>query len=210
MHFWTLVHFVPRFDAVIKHTHQRFIARTWNTEDFRYESWQFVGRQEAQKNGEKWVSFNASFNPPCQFFQGFLLFWPSLIFICRKNNNSKLVSQRTLFVHWLSTQTSCKCAYACECDIRKRCCVSTCTLQMSTCMFQLPTCNFAKNPMSTSWQILVWHFKTSTWHFKTSTWYFKTPNMTFQNSEHGVSLGAGHAPATTLWRARASANGCFD
>jgi hypothetical protein len=72
-------------------------------------------------------------------------------------------------------------------------------------------------PMSTSWQNLAWHlktptchFKTSTWHFKTSTWHFKTPNMVFQNSEHGVSLGAGHAPATTLWRARASVNGCFD
>jgi hypothetical protein len=44
---------------------------------------------------------------------------------------------------------------------------------------------------------------------------FQNFNMAFQtsehdvsNSEHGVSLGAGHAPATTLWRARASANGC--
>jgi hypothetical protein len=80
-----------------------------------------------------------------------------------------------------------------------------------------PNLRFCKNPMSTSWQVLAWHlktptwhFKTSTWHFKTSTWHFKTPNMAFQNSEHGVSLGAGHAPATTLWRARASANGCFD
>jgi hypothetical protein len=36
------------------------------------------------------------------------------------------------------------------------------------------------------------------------------PNIAFQNSEHGVSLGAGHAPATMPWRARASANGCFD
>ena len=72
------------------------------------------------------------------------------------------------------------------------------------CMFKTPTWHYdvGKTP--------TWHFKTPTWHFKTPTWHFKTPNMAFQNSEHGVSLGAGHAPATTLWRARASANGCFD
>ncbi len=35
----------------------------------------------AQKNGKKWVSFNASFTPPCQFFRGFRLFRPFLIFI---------------------------------------------------------------------------------------------------------------------------------
>jgi len=39
---------------------------------------------------------------------------------------------------------------------------------------------------------------------------FQNSEHAFQNSEHGDSLGAGHAPATTLWRARASANGCFD
>ena len=66
-----------------------------------------------------------------------------------------------------------------------------------------PNMRFCKNPMSTSWQSLAWHLKTPTWHFKTSTWHFKTQNMVFQNSEHGVSLGAGHAQATTLWRARA-------
>jgi hypothetical protein len=66
-----------------------------------------------------------------------------------------------------------------------------------------PNMRLCKNPMSTSWQSLAWHLKTPTWHFKTSTWHFKTQNMVFQNSEHGVSLGAGHAQATTLWRARA-------
>ena len=39
------------------------------------------GWQKAQKNGKKCVSFNASFTPPCQFFRGFRLFRPFLIFI---------------------------------------------------------------------------------------------------------------------------------
>ena len=83
--------------------------------------------------------------------------------------------------------------------IRKRCCVSTCMLQMPTwhvpapsmhvteiahvnmmailaCMFKTPTWHYdvGKTP--------TWHFKTPTWHFKTPTWRFKTPNMGFQNS----------------------------
>ena len=51
-----------------------------------FRPWQFVGWRQAQKNGKKWVSFNASFTPPCQFFRGFRLFRPFLIFIvgCRR------------------------------------------------------------------------------------------------------------------------------
>ena len=69
------VHFVPRFDARDSspepETPQIFASRPW----------QFVGWRQAQKNGKKWVSFNASFTPPCQFFRGFRLFRPFLIFI---------------------------------------------------------------------------------------------------------------------------------
>jgi hypothetical protein len=34
--------------------------------------------------GKKWVSFNVSFTAPCQFFRGFRLFRPFLIFMVQK------------------------------------------------------------------------------------------------------------------------------
>jgi hypothetical protein len=65
MHFWTRavdVHFVPRFDA-------------W---------------QKAQKNRKKWVSFNVSFTPLCQFLRRFRLFPRLLIFMCRKRDQKNV------------------------------------------------------------------------------------------------------------------------
>ena len=78
MHFWTwgfCVHFVPRFDA------RDSSPEPETPQIFALRPWQFVGWRQAQKNGKKWVSFNASFTPPCQFFRGFRLFRPFLIFI---------------------------------------------------------------------------------------------------------------------------------
>ena len=74
MHFWTWV-LLRAFCTTFRR--KRFIARTWNATDFRApRPWQFVGWRQAQKNGKKWVAFNASFTPPCQFFRGFRLFRP--------------------------------------------------------------------------------------------------------------------------------------
>jgi hypothetical protein len=39
------------------------------------------------KNGKKWVSFNISFTPLWQFFRGFRLFRPSLIFIYQRTKH---------------------------------------------------------------------------------------------------------------------------
>ena len=81
------VHFVPRFDA------RDSSPEPETPQIFAPRPWQFVGWRQAQKNGKKWVSFNASFTPPCQFFRGFRLFRPFLIFI---------VGQSTSFWPWSS------------------------------------------------------------------------------------------------------------
>jgi hypothetical protein len=79
-HFWTWA-LLRAFCTTFRR--KRFIARTRNATDFRFPSLTICRMAKAQKNGKKWVSFDASFTPPCQFFRGFRLFRPSLIFICR-------------------------------------------------------------------------------------------------------------------------------
>ena len=72
----------------------------------------------------------------------------------------------------------------CAAAIRKRCCVSTCMLQMPTCMLRSQHAILQKSHVNMCGRVLHDVAKLQHACCKISTWRFKHPNMAFQNSEH--------------------------